>query len=110
MEVKKKERGRGWSPTIPFQGMPPMARRPPTRFHLLKIPLPPNSAKLGAKPLTHGLLGDIQDPNNSIHFLSPFTKKRYLPYILFSFFTSSLNIIPQKPLFVVVTSFLFFTI
>lgn len=38
-----------------------------------KVPLPPNSAKLGTKPLTHGSLSDIQDPNYGI--VSPITHR-----------------------------------
>jgi hypothetical protein len=37
----KDSEGKGWVPTIPFKGMPPMTRNPPTRPHLLKFPLPP---------------------------------------------------------------------
>jgi hypothetical protein len=40
-----KERDRkGQGPNIPFKGTPPMTSLPPTRPHLLKVLLPPNSA------------------------------------------------------------------
>jgi hypothetical protein len=41
-----------------FKGTLPMARRSPTRPHLLKVP---NSTKLGTKPLAHWPLQDISD-------------------------------------------------
>jgi hypothetical protein len=56
---KKEEPG---VPQFPFR-IHPSDLRPATGPHLLKVPPPPSSAKLGAKPLTHGPLGDIPDLN-----------------------------------------------
>jgi hypothetical protein len=61
---RERERKRPWSPNTLRRHFP-KDLKPPTRLHLLKFPLPPNSAKLGTKPLTHGPLGYLSDPNYS---------------------------------------------
>jgi hypothetical protein len=38
-----------------------------SRLHLLNVPSLPTTAKLVATPLTHGLLGEISDPNYNIY-------------------------------------------
>lgn len=52
---------------IPFKACLWWPKLPPFWLHLLKVPPPlSNSASLGIiKPLTHGPLGDIPDPNYS---------------------------------------------
>jgi hypothetical protein len=58
---RKKEGEEVESSHYPLLGTP-IAYRPLTMPHLLKVPNPsPNDTALGNKPLTSGLLGDIPD-------------------------------------------------
>jgi hypothetical protein len=53
-------RGRGsGTKEISFEGIPPITGSPSTGPHLLQVPLPPNSAKLGTMPLRYGPLGTL---------------------------------------------------
>jgi hypothetical protein len=61
-KVGSKEGGKETRVPVFLGGTP---QWPPTRPHLLNVPLPPSSTTLGTRPLTHGHLGDIQHPNYS---------------------------------------------
>jgi hypothetical protein len=50
------------------EGMLLMTGRSPTRCHVLKVPIPPYSTKLGTKSLPHGPLGDTNTNHSTIEF------------------------------------------
>jgi hypothetical protein len=51
----KEQRRESWGPDISFNGTPPMTRRSPIKFCLLKFPPPSNNTKLGTKPFLSGM-------------------------------------------------------
>lgn len=58
------ERGRDLGPTVPFEGIPQWPKVS-HQAHLLKVLPLYSHATWRAYPLTHGLLGDILDPDYS---------------------------------------------
>jgi hypothetical protein len=56
---------KGLGRSIAFERKPTMTGKPSPRSHLLQVPPPFSSAKLGTKHTTHGPLGDTAHPNHS---------------------------------------------
>jgi hypothetical protein len=63
--LEARERRKGVASHMPFQGHDPQNLKITPYAPLLKGSLPPNSTKLGTKPLTHRSLGDMPNPNYS---------------------------------------------